>query len=169
MALDRLKQVVQHVSSSPPPPHPFDPLTASEIEAAVAIIRKEHTSLFYNAVTLHEPRKAAMLAWLADPEHTHKPHRIADVVAIGKGSKVFDGLVDLHEQKILQWESMDGVQPLVRCNALSVEAPPTHCFADHNGGSTDSRACRTRESRSHRTVRYHWNPKGRHAQSLLRS
>ena len=113
MVLDRLKQVAQHVTGSQPPPYPFDPLTAREIEVAVAIIRKEHSSLYYNAVTLHEPRKATMLAWLADPEHTPRPRRTADVVAIGKGSKVYDGLVDLDEQKILQWESVEGVQPLV--------------------------------------------------------
>jgi hypothetical protein len=114
MVLDRLKQVAQHVAGTLPPPHPFDPLSATEIEEAVAIVRKEHASLFYNAVTLHEPRKAAMMAWLADPEHKHRPHRVADVVAIGRGSKVYDGLVDLTEKKILAWEYTEGVQPLVR-------------------------------------------------------
>ena len=113
MVLERLKQVAQHVTGTLPPPHPFDPLTAAEIEAAVSIVRKEHGSLYFNAVTLLEPRKAEMLPWLADPDHTNRPHRVADVVAIGKGSKVYDGLVDLEEKKILQWESVDGVQPLV--------------------------------------------------------
>ena len=113
MVLERLKQVAQHVTGSVPPPHPFDPLTASEIEAAVAIVGKEHTSLYYNAVTLHEPRKAEMLAWLTDSAHTNRPHRVADVVAIGKGSKVYDGKVDLDEKKILSWDSEEGVQPLV--------------------------------------------------------
>ena len=114
MVLDRLRQVAQHVTGTTPPPHPFDPLSATEIEATTAIIAKEHEGLYYNAVTIHEPRKADMLAWLADPDHTHRPHRVADVVAIGKGSKVYDGLVDLEEKKIIKWELMDGVQPLVR-------------------------------------------------------
>ena len=114
MVLERLKQVAQHVAGTAPPPHPFDPLSGSEIESAVALIRQEHGSLYYNAVTLWEPRKAEMLAWLADPEHTVRPHRVADVVAIGKGSKVYDGLVDLDEQKIVKWEYTEGVQPLVR-------------------------------------------------------
>ena len=113
MVLDRLKQVAQHVTGTQPPHHPFDPLTASEIDTAVAIVRKEHSSLYYNAVTLHEPRKEAMLAWLADPDHTPRPARIADIVAIGKGSKVYDGLVDLEEKKVLQWKAAEGVQPLV--------------------------------------------------------
>lgn len=114
MVLDRLKQVTQHVTGTAPRPHPFDPLSGSEIESAVALIRQEHGSLHYNAITLWEPRKAEMLTWLADPNHTVRPHRVADVVAIGRGSKVYDGLVDLDEQKIVRWEFTEGVQPLVR-------------------------------------------------------
>ena len=112
MVLERLKQVAQHVSGSHPP-HPFDPLSSSEIEQAVALVNKEHGPLFYNAVTVLEPRKVQMLEWLADPDHTQRPHRIADVVAIKKGGNVYDGLVDLEEGKILKWESTEGVQPLV--------------------------------------------------------
>ena len=113
MVLDRLKQVAQHVSGSAPPAHPFDPLIASEIEKVVALVVKEHGTLAFNAVTIWEPRKADMLAWLADPDHTPRPHRVADVVAIKKGGTVYDGLVDLTEEKIVKWESTEGVQPLV--------------------------------------------------------
>ena len=120
MVLDRLKQLAQQVSNSVSPPHPFDPLSSLEIETAVSLIRAEHGSVFYNAVTLDEPRKAEMLPWLADPDHTSRPHRIADVVAIGKGSKVYDGLVDLDERKIIQWEETPGVQPLITMEDLQV-------------------------------------------------
>lgn len=113
MVLHRLKQISQHVTGSTPLPHPFDPLSPSEIERAVGIVRKEYGSLYFNAVTLWEPRKNDMLAWLADPTNSARPHRVADVVAIGKGSKVYDGLVDLDEQKILKFEYTEGVQPLV--------------------------------------------------------
>ena len=114
MVLDRLKQVAQHVTGTTPPPHPFDPLSAAEIEKAVTLVNKEHGPLYYNAVTVWEPRKGEMLAWLADPDHTNRPHRVADVVAIKRGGTVYDGLVDLDEDKILKWESTEGVQPLVR-------------------------------------------------------
>ena len=123
MVLDRLKQVAQHVAGTVPPPHPFDPLSATEIEKATAIVRKEHGSLFFNAVTILEPRKVEMLAWLADSEHTVRPHRVADVVAIGKGSKVYDGLVDLDEEKIVKWELMEDVQPLVREKSTGANGP----------------------------------------------
>ncbi|KAI9762668.1 MAG: Copper amine oxidase [Chaenotheca gracillima] len=118
MVLDRLKQVTQHVTGSAPSVHPFDPLSETEIETTVSILRQEHGSLFYNAITLWEPRKAEMLKWLTDPTHVVRPHRVADVVAIGKGSKVYDGLVDLDESKIVKWETVDGVQPLITMEDL---------------------------------------------------
>lgn len=114
MALDRLQSVASHLTGSKAPPHPFDPLSNAEIEQAVAIIRKEHGKVAYNAITLYEPRKQEMLKWLADPTSTPRPARVADVVVIGAGSKVYDGLVDLKSGKILKWITMEGVQPLVR-------------------------------------------------------
>ena len=113
MALDRLKQAAAHVTGIGQPPHPFDPLSETEIEKAVAVVRKEYPNVFFNAVTLWEPRKAEMMAWIKDPEHTPRPHRVADVVCIGAGSKVFDGTVDLDDGKLLDWEQTEGVQPLV--------------------------------------------------------
>ena len=114
MVLDRVKQMSAHLTGQLPPPHPLDPLTGSEIKEAVDIVRKEYNDLFFNAVSLWEPRKAEMTAWLASPKTAQKPHRVADVVAIGRGSKVYDGLIDLEEKKILSWELTEGVQPLVR-------------------------------------------------------
>lgn len=115
MVLDRLKQVAQHVTgTAAQQPHPFDPLSETEIERAVGIVRKEHDSLSFNTVTLWEPRKAEMLRWLADPDHTPRPHRVADIVALAKGGKLYDGLVDLEEGKIVKWECAEDVQPLVR-------------------------------------------------------
>lgn len=114
MSLDRVRQFAGQLSPTTPPPHPFDPLSAAEIEAAVAIIKKEKgDALFYNTVTLWEPRKVEMMAWLESPDVRPRPHRVADVVAIGRGSKVFDGTVDLDEGKLLTWDQIEGVQPLV--------------------------------------------------------
>jgi primary-amine oxidase len=120
MVLDRLKQLTHQVSSTSPPPHPFDPLSTSENDAADAVVRATHGSVFYKAVTLNEPKKEEMLAWLADPEKAPRPKRVADVVAIGKGSKVYDGLVDLEEKKVIKWESLEGVQPLITMEDLQI-------------------------------------------------
>lgn len=113
MALNRLKQATSHLTGQGEPPHPFDPLSSSEIEQAVAIVRKDHGDVFFNAVTLWEPRKAEMMAWVKNPQTTPRPARIADVVCIGRGSKVYDGHVDLDEGKLISWEYTEGVQPLV--------------------------------------------------------
>jgi primary-amine oxidase len=113
MALDRLKSVAQHVTGTGPPPHPFDPLSNAEIETAVQIISKEHGKLHFNAVTLREPAKKEMLKWLEDSTNIPRPTRVADVVAIAPGGKVYDGLVDLKAGKIIKWEALEGVQPLV--------------------------------------------------------
>jgi primary-amine oxidase len=112
MALDRLKSVAQHVTGTLPPPHPFDPLSNAEIEAAVQIVRQEYGQVHYNAITLKEPLKKEMLRWLENPQ-IPRPLRIADVVVVAPGGKVIEGWVDLKAGKIIRWESLDGVQPLV--------------------------------------------------------
>jgi primary-amine oxidase len=118
MVLDRLQQLTHQVSATAPPPHPLDPLSASEIDSAVSIIRKEYGSLNFNAVTLYEPRKAQMMAWVADPEHASRPVRAADVVAISPDGKVYDGVVDLGQKKIIQWQHTPNVQPLITMEDL---------------------------------------------------
>jgi primary-amine oxidase len=122
MALERLQSVAQHVTGTTPPPHPFDPLSNAEIETAAQIIRKEHGKVHYNAITLYEPRKKEMLKWLADPAHTPRPARIADIVAIAPGGKVYDGLVNLIEGKIVKWVQLAGVQPLVSVTILHLKS-----------------------------------------------
>lgn len=143
MALDRLKSVTQHFTGSSDPPHPFDPLSSVEIETAVSMIRKEHGKLHYNAVTLQEPRKKEMLKWLEDTSKP-RPARVADIVAIAPGGKVYDGLVDLKAGKIVKWEALEGVQPLVSFaffKSLHVWGSFTDFGLDYNGGSEPSRGC----------------------------
>ena len=123
MALERVKMLAEQVAAVTPPSHPFDPLSAAEIEKAVSLVSKEHGQLAFNAVTVQEPRKKDMLAWLADPKRNMKPHRIADVVAIRKGGIVYDGLVDLDEKRIIEWTSTEGIQPLVsQCESSHAES-----------------------------------------------
>ncbi|KEY75170.1 hypothetical protein S7711_01616 [Stachybotrys chartarum IBT 7711] len=104
-------------------PHPFDPLTSSEISAAIAAVRAHHGECFFNVVSLHEPRKADMLRWLAEPSRAAlRPRRVADVVVIVKGGKVYDGLVDLAgpAPAITKWELMEGVQPIITMEELKL-------------------------------------------------
>lgn len=96
-----------------PFPHPFDPLSLEEIETAITTVKKAHGDVFFNVVSLHEPRKAEMTAWLADPETAPRPTRVADVVVIAPGGKVYDGFVDIKTATITHWEELDGLQPIV--------------------------------------------------------
>lgn len=118
MVVDRLQQLTYQVNATSPPPHPFDPLSTTEIDAAVAIVRNEHGNLNFNAVSLYEPRKAEMLAWLANPQAASRPMRAADIVAISTDGKVYDGVVDLGEKRIVQWKHTPGVQPLITMEDL---------------------------------------------------
>ncbi|KAI2628632.1 copper amine oxidase [Hypoxylon sp. NC1633] len=99
-------------------PHPFDPLTLEEIESAISIVKKAHGQLLFNVVSLHEPRKAEMKVWLANSASAPRPPRIADVVVIAPGGKVYDGLVDLAAGKIIKWELLDGLQPIITMEEL---------------------------------------------------
>jgi primary-amine oxidase len=99
--------------------HPFDPLTGSEIESAISLVKKAHGELFVNVVSLHEPRKAEMTKWLESPGSVPKPARIADVVVIAPGGKVYDGLVDLKDGNIIKWELLEGLQPIVSFSCVA--------------------------------------------------
>ncbi|KAF2172804.1 hypothetical protein M409DRAFT_62493 [Zasmidium cellare ATCC 36951] len=120
MVLERLQQMSSHITGQTAPVYPLDPLSSEEIAKAVAIVKREYPNVHFNAVSLWEPRKADMMKYLASPETVPRPHRIADVVAIGKGSKVFDGLVDLNEGRIVKWELTEGVQPLITMEDLQI-------------------------------------------------
>ena len=95
------------------PPHPFDPLSLDEIRTAIDAVKQTHGDVFFNVVSLHEPRKAEMKAWLENPRAFPRPARIADVVVIAPGGTIYDGLVDLAQGKITNWEPLDGLQPIV--------------------------------------------------------
>ncbi|KAM7203641.1 Copper amine oxidase, enzyme domain containing protein [Naviculisporaceae sp. PSN 640] len=99
-------------------PHPFDPLTLSEIEIAISTVKKAHGEVKFNVVALQEPRKAEMTAWLENPETAPRPKRVADVVAIAPGGKVYDGLVALDEPKIIEWVEAVGQQPIITMEEL---------------------------------------------------
>jgi primary-amine oxidase len=94
-------------------PHPFDPLNLDEIAAVIQAVKEAHGDVFFNVVSLHEPRKAEMTAWLEKPDTTPRPARVADIVVIAGDGKVYDGLVDIKDSKIVAWEHMEGVQPIV--------------------------------------------------------
>lgn len=121
MASTRLHQLAEHLTFKGPPKHPLDPLDAREIAAAVAVVRAEKGSLYFNTITLLEPRKKDMLRWLADTS-SRRPARVADVIATTKDGQVNDMWVDLDKRAIVKSDVVEGVQPtLIVEEMLSVE------------------------------------------------
>lgn len=120
-------------------PHPFDPLDFEEIRSAIAVVKKAHGDVFFNVVSLHEPRKAEMTAWLESPKTARRPARIADVVVIAPEGKVYDGLVDLAGGRITKWELLDGLQPIVSYPEWNLENAWLTDITDHNGRAPSSR------------------------------
>lgn len=102
-----------------PTQHPLDPLSATEIQNVISIVRKTHKNVNFHVVSLHEPRKAGMTKWLAERSNATKPPRVADVSVIAPGGKVGDGLVDLGKSQIVQWEWVNGRQPIVSITMTS--------------------------------------------------
>ncbi|UNI25002.1 Primary-amine oxidase [Purpureocillium takamizusanense] len=100
-------------------PHPLDPLGATEIQIAVNAVRAAHQDVFFNVVSLHEPRKAAMVRWLENPTST-RPRRIADVCVIAPGGRVGEGLVDIVAKKIIEWNWITGKQPIITLEELQL-------------------------------------------------
>ncbi|KAI5298738.1 hypothetical protein KEM56_003808, partial [Ascosphaera pollenicola] len=122
MVLNRLQQLSQQVDASAPLPHPFDPLSAAEIERASEIVRSVHgdKNLIFNTVTVQEPRKAEMKAWLANPNVASRPRRKAEVVVISKlTSRCFDAIVDLESNRIEFWVELENEQPIITGHELT--------------------------------------------------
>lgn len=91
--------------------HPLESLTASEIKAAVAVIRKEKTlsdAASFPNISLQEPSKSEVLEFT--PGRPFK--REAFVVVLERNlNKTYEAVVDLKALKLNSWKDVSGVQP----------------------------------------------------------
>jgi len=120
MALERTKQLFQQIvkANGDEPRHPLDPLTENEIATAVKLVREERSDVIFNSVTLLEPKKIDLQRWLDVPNQNL--HREADVIASGKGNKVYDVVVDLTAGRITRWDEPKDVYPSITMEDLAV-------------------------------------------------
>ncbi len=90
--------------------HPLDPLTAAEIERAVAVVRagaKLDPSAWFETVTLDEPDKAYVRGFRPGDV----PRRKAFVCCYEPASnRTFDGVVDLAGERLERWDHVPGAQ-----------------------------------------------------------
>ena len=93
-----------------PLPHPLDPLSAAEIETAVAVLKdagKLPDAHWLPWLLRHEPPKAEVLAHKAgDPVR----RRAFAVVHHRAANRVFEAVVDLGDKKVASWVEIQGVQ-----------------------------------------------------------
>ena len=90
--------------------HPLDPLTAEELSAVIAIVRREaklDDRALFETVMLQEPEKSVV-----------RDFHIGDAIAREafvavqdrNAGKVFEGRVSLDEARLISWEHLPGVQ-----------------------------------------------------------
>jgi primary-amine oxidase len=120
---------------SPAPTHPLDPLTASEINSVVSILRARTemvpANAFFPQIALNEPPKAEVRAF--KPGATFR--REAAVVVFDRAAnRTFEAIVDLRAKSLvtmtpvtdaqpaIMFEEFDKVPPLVRAHPEFVEA-----------------------------------------------
>ncbi len=93
--------------------HPLDPLTAEEIESAVAILRAERSlddGIRFETVTLNEPPKDAVLAFAEGDAVT----REAFLIVFDNGtSETHEAVVSLTAGEVTSWRHIPGVQPRI--------------------------------------------------------
>lgn len=97
------------------PPHPLDPLSSTEIERAIAAVRKtQGDGLRVKVVWLQQPSKHEMILCIETPRNDalyrnySLPKRVADVVDMDGGSKLCSALVELSElrgkfDRVVRW------------------------------------------------------------------
>ena len=93
--------------------HPLDPLTSDEIKAAAGVITalpQFPAGSLFSTIVLKEPLKKEVL--------NHKPgasvsRQAFAVILDRKGNRTFEAVVDLKAGRLISWEQIKGVQPLV--------------------------------------------------------
>lgn len=122
--------------------HPLEPLSAAEIERAVAIARQEKgigDSYRFPCVTLREPPKAFVLSY-----QTGDPcDREASLILLDNATeKTYEAVVSLTQGEVTHWELIPNVQPNIMADELSdceavVKQHPEFLAALEKRGITD--------------------------------
>ncbi|MBT9587130.1 primary-amine oxidase [bacterium] len=110
------------------PQHPLDPLSQSEMEAMVGILRvsgKLTESSRFPIITLHEPSKAVVRGFKAgDPIE----RRAFAVILDRAQNKTYEAVIDLNNRKLSRWTPLPGKQAGVLIEEF--EEPPKYIRKD---------------------------------------
>jgi primary-amine oxidase len=95
-------------------PHPLDPLTATELERAVEIIRSTGRTVHFASVDLHEPSKHAVREWgerKLTADRAIPPREARAIVRDPVNRRTSVVVVSLETGSIVAWNDIPGVQP----------------------------------------------------------
>jgi primary-amine oxidase len=95
------------------PAHPLDPLTSDEIKAAAGVITalpQFPPGSLFSTIVLKEPQKKEVLSYKSGAPVGRQAFA---VILDRKGNRTFEALVDLKAGRLISWEHVRGVQPLV--------------------------------------------------------
>ncbi|GFF64641.1 copper amine oxidase [Aspergillus lentulus] len=99
----------------------LDPLSADEITTAATLLRQHAhpTTLKFNCITLHEPLKAELNAFLSGTGP--RPARRAFSIVLKKGTpEVSEAIVNLTTKKVESWKSVKDVMPTLTLDDLNI-------------------------------------------------
>src|SRR5438034_1043163 len=94
-------------------PHPLDPLSAQEIEAAAKIVgtaRGFPDDARFATLVLEEPPKADVLA---SSPGASIPRQAFAIVLDRKHNRTFEAVADVKAGRLVSWTEIKGVQPAV--------------------------------------------------------
>ena len=93
--------------------HPLEPLSAAEVGAAAAILKRDQSlgaSARFVTVTLSEPPKAAVLAFGPND----RIDRQAKIVIWERAERsTYEGVVSITDNRAISWKKVPGVQPSI--------------------------------------------------------
>jgi primary-amine oxidase len=93
--------------------HPLDPLSPEELQAAVALLRQQSPigpTCRFASVALHEPPKAAVLAF--EPGQAMDRQAFAVVLDNATGY-TYEAIVSITQEQVLSWTHIPDVQPCI--------------------------------------------------------
>lgn len=121
------------------PLHPLEPLTADEIQAAVALVRTDKgvgDRWRFPVVTLNEPPKAMVLAYQPGDSWNREAFL---VLLDNETGNTYEAIVSLTQQTITRWTHLPNIQPnimadeLEACEAAVKAHPDFHAALQRRG------------------------------------
>lgn len=119
--MERLNKLsAQLTAGIPAPNHPLDPLSPTELAEVVKVVKSTYPdkTLFFNTVTLREPSHDAITSWLTD-KSTVIPREAFFVVLQPGQPGLFDGFVNLSQEKVTEFVHKPESQPIITAEDLA--------------------------------------------------